>query len=354
MKTTISVIGAGVGSFPGPSRAHPRQLEEAALLLREQEGGLLVDSFVGRCGDGIELVMTHTRGTGDEEIRGMAADVLRTCRDIAKEMNLHGADRELSSDVVECAAELEFEERESEPVLIFMAAGARESAWNFHLYKMFADPFTTPGLVSEPSMRDGFVFEVHDLTACRRAFFRTPEESFRLLRYIGAPSRYVVRHVFSKQGVIAASASTMRRDAVEERPVRADRPVMIVRTESGFPVVGECLAPFATPSLVAGGLRGAYHAPLVPVAVCDAARTVADGPPRITCLGFQICSGRLIGPADMFDDPAFEPVRRKSLEFAELLRGLGPFEPHRIPPSETGTAPPSGPDQPEGRWEPLA
>ena len=54
----------------------------------------------------------------------------------------------------------------------------------------------------------------------------------------------------------------------------------------------------------------------MPVAVCDAGCTVADGPPRVTCLGFQVCDGRLIGPADMFDDPAFEPVRRRCLELA--------------------------------------
>ncbi len=130
---------------------------------------------------------------------------------------------------------------------------------------------------------------------------------------------------------------------------------MIVRSESGFPAVGECLAPFATPFLVAGGLRGAHHAPLVPVGVCDAGGTLADGPPRATCLGFQVCNGRLIGPADMFDDPAFDPVRRRSLELAEVLRGHGPFEPHRS--REPGTepaAPPFAGLQPEDRWKPIA
>ncbi len=95
MKTTISVIGAGVGSFPGRSRVHPRLLEEAAKRLKEQEGGLLIDSFVTRCGDGLELVMTHARGIGDEEIRRLACEVLLACAGIAKGMRLHGVDREL-------------------------------------------------------------------------------------------------------------------------------------------------------------------------------------------------------------------------------------------------------------------
>jgi fructose 1,6-bisphosphate aldolase/phosphatase len=355
MKTTISIVGAGVGSFPGPSRVHPRLLEEAAKRLKEQEGGLLIDSFVPRCGDGLELVMTHAQGTGDDEIRRMADEVLLSCDGIAKGMRLHGVDREFSPDAIEGAAEMEFEERESEPVLLFMAAGAQGGTWNLQLYRTFADPFTTPGLVSDPSMHDGFVFEVHDLAARRRAFFRTPEESYNLLACIGAPSRYLIRNVFSKEGAVAASTSSRLPSDVAGPRVGPGPPVMIVRSESGFPAVGEILAPFTTPSLVAGGVRGAYYSPLVPVAVCDAGGTVSDGPPRATCLGFQVCNGRLIGPADMFDDPAFDPVRRRCFELAETLRDLGPFEPHRLTPPETEPVdPPVTGRRPKDRWEPLS
>lgn len=348
MKTTISVIGAGVGSFPGFSRAHPRLLEEAAKRLREQEGGLLIDSFVTRCGDGLGLAMTHARGAGDDEVHCLAGDVLRSCAGIATEMRLHGA----GGGPLPHTAEMEFEERESEPVLLFMAAGARAGAWNVNLYKSFADPFTTPGLVSEPCIHDGFVFEVHDLVERRKALFRTPEEAYSLLVCIGAPSRYVVTRVFSKGGSIAASTSISGPNPVAGG---RDHPVMIVRSESGFPAVGECLTPFTTPFLVAGGLQSGHHAPLVPVAVCDATRTVADGPPRTICLGFQVNNGRLIGPADMFDDPAFDPVRRRGFELAEMLRGHGPFEPHRIPVSGTEPEPLSSLDQRlKDRWEPLS
>ena len=40
---------------------------------------------------------------------------------------------------------MEFEERRSEPVLIFMADKTSAGAFNFPLYKMFADPFNTAG-----------------------------------------------------------------------------------------------------------------------------------------------------------------------------------------------------------------
>jgi len=354
MKTTISVIGAGVGSFPGPSRAHPRLLEEAAKRLKEQEGGLLIDSFVARCGAGLELVMTHARGVGDEEVRSLAGNVLHSCAEIATGLKLHGVDRDFSLDAVQGAAEMEFEERESEPVLLFMVAPARAGAWNFHLFRTFADPFTTPGLVREPAMRDGFVFEVHDLIACRKAFFRTPNESYDLLACLGASSRYVVRHVFSKEGAIAASTSIPRPDRSGRMHAGASAPVMIVRSESGFPAVGECLTPFTTPFLIASGLRSGRHAPLMPVAVCDAGCTVGDGPPRATCLGFQVSEGKLIGPADMFDDPGFDLVRSRCIELADMLGAHGPFEPHRLSLPETEyTTLPGVETQLRDRWGPL-
>jgi fructose 1,6-bisphosphate aldolase/phosphatase len=129
---------------------------------------------------------------------------------------------------------------------------------------------------------------------------------------------------------------------------------MIVRSQSGFPAVGEILEAFTTPFIVAGWMRGSHHGPFMPVGVCDANCTAFDGPPRVICLGFQVCNGRLIGPADMFDDPAFDLVRRKCLELAEMLRDHGPFEPHRLSLSEMEyTTLPGVERQLKDRWKPL-
>ena len=37
-KITVSVIKADVGSYPGHSRTHPKLLEKAAKMLKEEEG----------------------------------------------------------------------------------------------------------------------------------------------------------------------------------------------------------------------------------------------------------------------------------------------------------------------------
>jgi fructose 1,6-bisphosphate aldolase/phosphatase len=361
-KTTISVIKADVGSFPGHSRVHPKLLEKASQMLRSEKGRLLVDFFVTHCGDDLELIMTHTKGGDSEKIHKLAWNVFLECTKLAKSLRLYGAGQDMLADAFSGnvrgmgpgVAEMEFAERDSDPVLIFMADKTGPGAWNFYLYKIFADPFNTPGLVIDPSLHDGFVFEVHDLVGKRKILFTCPEETYSLLAYIGAPSRYVIKNVFKRDGTIAASTSTQRLNMIAGRYVGKDDPVMIVRAQSGFPSMGEVLEPFCTPILVAGWMRGSHHGPFMPVGLCDANCTRFDGPPRVICFGFQINEGALIGPADMFDDPGFDRVRARCNELADTIRAQGPFEPHRLSLEEMEyTTLPLVENALEDRWEPL-
>lgn len=362
VRTTVSVIKADVGSFPGHTRTHPKLLEKAAQMLKAQEGKLLIDSFVTHCGDDLELIMTHTHGVDNEKVHKLAWDVFITCAAIAKELKLYGAGQDILSDAFSGnvkgmgpgVAEMEFEERASDPVLVFMADKTEPGAWNFFLYKIFADPFNTPGLVIDPSMHKGFVFEVHDLVKKRRIMFSMPEELYSMLVYIGAPSRYVIKHVFKKDGTIAASTSTQRLSLLAGKYVGKDDPVMIIRSQSGFPAVGEVIDPFCTPFLVAGWMRGSHHGPFMPVGLPDANCTRFDGPPRVLCFGFQVCNGKLIGPVDMFDDPGFDRVRARCNELADVIRAHGPFEPHRLSLDEMEyTTLPAVEKELAKRWEPI-
>ena len=181
-----------------------------------RKGKLLIDSFVTHCGDDLELIMTHTHGVDNEKVHSLARDVFLECTAIAKSLKLYGAGQDMPSDAFSGnvkgrgpgVAEMEFEERGSDPVLVFMADKTDQGAWNFFLYKIFADPFNTSGLVIDPSMHRGFVFEVHDLVKKRRIRFRCPEEIYNLLAYHWRPSVCVIKHVFTREGDIAASTST--------------------------------------------------------------------------------------------------------------------------------------------------
>ena len=70
-------------------------------------------------------------------------------------------------------AEMELDERPSEPLIVFAADKTEPGAWNLPLYKIFCDPFNTAGLVIDTKMDGGFTAEVHDLIEHRRIFFRS-------------------------------------------------------------------------------------------------------------------------------------------------------------------------------------
>ena len=337
---TLSIIKADTGGFVGHSAVHPDMVDTARQALDAVVGDLLIDAQVATCGDDLSLVMTHPHGADAEIVHRFAWDVFIKTTAVAKRLGLYGAGQDLLQDAFSGNlrgmgpgyAELEFTERASEPVLCFFADKTEPGAWNFPLYRMFADPFATAGLVIDPKMHAGFTFEVHDLYEGRKVLFRCPEELYDLLLYIGSPSRYVIKRVRSNTiDEVAAATSTQRLGLMAGRYVGKDDPVMIVRAQSGLPAVGEVLEPFAFPHTVAGCMRGSHHAPMMPVAQRDAHPTRFDGQPRIMCLGYQVHEGKLVGPRDMFDDPSFDRARQQSNEMFEYFRRHGPFEPHRLP-----------------------
>ncbi len=229
-------------------------------------------------------------------------------------------------------AEMEFEERAAETIIILMADKTSAGAWNMPLYKIFADPFNTIGLVIAPNMHSGFAFEVHDVKGHKKITFNAPEEIYDMLVFIGAPGRYAVKAVYHRgTGEIAAVSSTQRLSLIAGRYVGKDDPVCIVRSQGQFPAVGEVLEPFTAPILVEGWMRGSHQGPLMPVSISDSTPTRFDGPPRVVAVGFQLSGGMLVGPRDMFADKSYDLARQQANEMANIMRRHGPFEPHRLP-----------------------
>jgi fructose 1,6-bisphosphate aldolase/phosphatase len=282
--------------------------------------------------------MTHDKGNDSKVIHKLAWDVFLAGTELAKKLGLYGAGQDILSDAFSGnvrgmgpgVAEMTFFERRSEPIIVFCGDKCAPGAWNLPLYRMFADPFCTIGLVIDPSMHDGFKFEVHDVHKGGDIFLSCPEEMYDLLVLIGSPENYIVKNIFKKTGEIAAASSTQKLALIAGRYVGKDDPVMIVRCQSGLPAVGEALEPFAFPHTVSGWMRGSHYGPLMPVAQPRATPSRFDGPPRVIALGFQVAQGKLVGPRDMFDDPSFDRARQLANEQADYLRRHGPFEPHRL------------------------
>ncbi len=349
MKITFSIIKADVGGWPGHAKVHP-DLEKIAYkqLIDAQRSKIITDFHVTHCGDDLELIMTHTNGVDSKEVHELAWNTFLDATEKARDLGLYGAGQDILSDAFSGnvkgmgpgVAEMEFTERKAEPVIAFMMDKTEPGAFNYPIYKIFADPFNTAGLIIDPSLHSGFTFEVWDIKEHKNVYLNTPEEMYDLLALIGAKSRFVIKRVFPKKDSKLPSTeptaviSTEKLYQIAGEYVGKDDPVAAVRCQSGLPAVGEVLEGFSHGHLVSGWMRGSHNGPLMPVSVEQAQCTRFDGPPRVTALGFQMHNGKLTEPVDLFDDPAFDLVRRQSQQITEYMRIHGPFEPHRLPMEE--------------------
>lgn len=337
--TTVSIIKADVGSLPGHVSAPQQLINEIEKVLEEGVAeSKLIDYYVSTCGDDIDLIMSHDKGEDDAEIHELAWNGFQRATEKAEELSLYGAGQDILSDAFSGnvkglgpgSAEIELEERESEPIVTFLCDKTSPSAFNYPLYKMFADPSNTAGLVLDPSLHEGFDFEVLDYYEGETAKISCPEEIYDLLALIGVTEKYTVQRVNKKDGAPAADMSTEKLNLIAGEYVGKDDPVALVRCQSGFPAVGEALEAFSFPHLVPGWMRGSHNGPLMPVSEEEATPSRFDGPPRVTALGFQLNDGKLVGPRDLFDDPAFDRTREKAQEAADYMRRHGTFQPHLL------------------------
>lgn len=347
-KTTISLIKCDVGSVAG-HHIVPKPILEAAekCLKKARESGLINSHYVFHAGDDLELLMVHEKGENNPQIHTLAWETFQEGVEKAKSLRLYGA----GQDILKTAfsgnikgmgpgcAEMEIEERESDPIVVFAADKASGSCFNFPMFKIFADPNNTAGLVIDFNMAGGFKFEVLDVKENKKVAVKCPEEMYELIALIGTTERYMVSRVWrSRDDLVCATTSTTRLTLIAGKYVGKDDPVAIVRAQYGLPAVGEILTPFMHSYLVEGWMRGSHWGPVMPVGLKDSKCTVFDGPPRMVALGFQIGDGKIAGDdegnpivSDLFDDPAFDLARRESIEYAVMLRRMGEFEPARLP-----------------------
>ncbi len=324
-------------------------------LGRSRRGGLIIDYFVYNVGDDMSLLMTHTKGENNPDIHGLAWSIFKEATEnIAKKVKLYGAGQDLLKDTFSGnirgglgpqVAEMEFEERPSEPLVVFAADKTEPGAFNLPFYRIFADPFNTAGLVIDPAMHQGFRFEILDVYEGKVYLLDAPENSYDILGLIGTPGRYIIRRIYRKADLIQASVTSVERlNLIAGRYVGKDDPVAMVRAQHGLPAVGEILEAFAYPHLVEGWMRGSHVGPLMPTKMIsiDQEKKIAlgpkmtrfDGPPKVISLGFQLHDGYLEGPVDLFDDPAFDYSRQLAAQITDYIRRMGPVMPHRLPPEE--------------------
>jgi fructose 1,6-bisphosphate aldolase/phosphatase len=347
IKTTISIIKCDVGSLAG-HHVVPKPLFDVAEknLKKAAEEGVINNFYVFNAGDDLELLMAHENGEQNHEVHKLAWETFKEAADKALKMKLYAAGQDLLKNAFSGnvrgmgpgVAEMEIEERTSDPIVVFAADKTSAGSFNYPLFRIFADPMNTAGLVIDPHMLCGFKFEVIDTLEDKAITLSCPGEMYELLALIGTVGRYAVSRVWrTSDDLICASSSVSKLSLIAGKYVGKDDPVMIARAQHGLPAVGEVLAPFMHSYFVQGWMRGSHWGPLMPVGLKASKCTVFDGPPRIVALGFQVANGRISSDddgnpmvADLFDDPAFILARREAMHNACVLRNMGEFEPARL------------------------
>jgi len=346
-KTTVSIIKCDVGSLAGHHTVPKPLLDIGEKRLKEaKKSGLINSSYVFHAGDDLELLMVHNKGETNPKIHELAWNIFQEAAKKAADLKLYGAGQDLLGTAFSGnvrgmgpgVAEMEIEERGSDPMVVFAADKTEPGAFNYPMFKIFGDPTNTAGLVIDPGMIEGFKFEVLDVMENKKVVLKCPEEMYELIALIGTPGRYVVSHVWrARDDLICAATSTTRLSLIAGRYVGKDDPVSIVRAQHGLPALGEIIVPFMHTYFVEGWMRGSHWGPLMPVGLKDSRCTVFDGPPRIVALGFQVGHGKIASDddgnpliSDLFDDPAFDLARREAVEYAAVLRRMGEFEPARL------------------------
>ena len=340
VKITVSVIKADVGGVGGHTLPSDGLLDSVKKTIKNA-GDLLIDHYIGFCGDDIHILMTHTKGKDSKEIHQLAWTAFEEATRVAKEEGLYGAGQDLLKDSFSGnvkgmgpgVAELEFEERPNEAFTIFAADKTEPGAFNYPFYRLFVDSLSNTGLIVNESLAEGVIFNIMDVEEGKIAELSLWEDKPTIEAALMYPGRYVISTINTKDGEPIVSASTDRLHNIAGTYVGKDDPICIVRTQKKFPATEEAGSVFNNPHYVAGNTRGSHHMPLMPVKINSAA-TIDFCIPMVSALVFSMHNGKLVGPFDGFSTADWDYIRNIATRKALAMRSQGFIHPATLVPSE--------------------
>ncbi len=345
MKITVTVIKADVGGIGGHTQPSVGLLNAVKNLVKPQvrkDGkGLLIDSYVGFCGDDIHIVMTHTKGNDNSQVHGLAWRAFEAATKVAKSEGLYGAGQDLLKDSFSGnvkgmgpgVAEMTFEERPNEAFTIYAADKTEPGAFNYPFYRMFVDALSNTGLIVNQNLSKGVRISVMDVEKGKIATLNMWEDKPTLEAALMYPGRYVISTVSTKDNQPILAASTDRLHNIAGTYVGKDDPICIVRTQKDFPATEEAGSAFNNPHLVAGNTRGSHHMPLMPVKINSPA-SINYAIPIVSALVFSMHNGILTGPVDGFASADWDYIRNIAMKRAIAIRSQGFVHPATLVPDE--------------------
>jgi len=340
MKITVSVIKADVGGIGGHTRPSDALIEAVKKTVKNS-GNLLIDYYIGYCGDDVHIVMSHTHGVDNDKIHKLAWDAFMAGTQVAKQEGLYGAGQDLLKDSFSGnvkgmgpgVAEMEFDERPNEAFTVFAADKTEPGAFNYPIYRMFVDTLSNTGLIVNKSLASGVIINVMDVEEGKIAKLSLWEDKPTIEAALMYPGRYVVSTVTTKQGEPILAASTDRLHNIAGTYVGKDDPICLIRTQKNFPATEEVGSVFNNPHYVAGNTRGSHNMPLMPVKLNSPA-SINFCIPIVEALVFSMHDGKFTGPFDGFSTPDWDYIREIATKKALAMRSQGFFHPATLVPSE--------------------
>ena len=340
MKITVSGIKADVGGVGGHTKPSDALIQAIRDTVKNS-ADLLIDYYIGYCGDDTHIVMSHTHGVDNEKIHKMAWDAFMAGTKVAKEEGLYGAGQDLLKDSFSGnvkgmgpgVAEMEFEERPNEAFTVFAADKTEPGAFNYPIYRMFVDSLSNTGLIVNQNLAGGVIMNIMDVEEGKVARLELWQDKPTIEAALMYPSRYVVDTVTTKDGEPILAASTDRLHNIAGTYVGKDDPICLVRTQKMFPATEEVGSVFNNPHYVAGNTRGSHNMPLMPVKLNSAA-TINFCIPIVEALVFSMHNGKFTGPFDGFSTPDWDYIREIATKKAMAMRSQGFFHPATLVPSE--------------------
>ena len=340
MKITVSVIKADVGGIGGHTRPSDALIEAVRKIVRNS-GDLLIDHYIGYCGDDVHIVMSHKHGIDNDKIHKLAWDAFMAGTQVAKQEGLYGAGQDLLKDSFSGnvkgmgpgVAEMEFDERPNEAFTVFAADKTEPGAFNYPIYRMFVDSLSNTGLIVNKSLASGVIINVMDVEQGKIAKLSLWEDKPTIEAALMYPGRYVVSTVTTKQGEPILAASTDRLHNIAGTYVGKDDPILLIRTQKNFPATEEVGSVFNNPHYVAGNTRGSHNMPLMPVKLNSAA-SINFCIPIVQALVFSMHDGKFTGPFDGFSTPDWDYIREIATKKALAMRSQGFIHPATLVPSE--------------------
>ncbi|HUU47766.1 MAG TPA: fructose-1,6-bisphosphate aldolase/phosphatase [Nitrosopumilaceae archaeon] len=340
MKITVSVIKADVGGIGGHTRPSDGLIDAVKKTIKDS-GDLLIDHYIGYCGDDVHIVMSHTHGVDNNEVHKLAWDAFMAGTKVAREEGLYGAGQDLLKDSFSGnvkgmgpgVAEMEFEERPNEAFTVYAADKTEPGAFNYPFYRMFVDALSNTGLIVNESLARGVNMNIMDVEQAQIAKLSLWEDKPLIEAALMYPGRYVVSTVTTKEGEPIVASSTDRLHNIAGTYVGKDDPICLVRTQKNFPATEEVGSVFNNPHYVAGNTRGSHHMPLMPVKLNSAA-SINFCIPIVESLVFSMHNGKFVGPFDGFSTPDWDYIREIATKKALAMRSQGFVHPATLVPSE--------------------